>query len=298
MNIELKELFALVKSEDTSVLDAALAEAQSEMAPVEKNQENPYFQSTYSNLMAIREISRLPLSKRNILFTQYRVLDWMITEVSKDNQWRRSFWPIKADKPGPQPDGSASSYAKRYGGKAILGIVDANEDDDAERATKRGEWQGRTGSNFEKNAPLSAPRPSAEDDYSEIINEAPISFGKYKGMKVSQIDTVDLESYKIYIEHRDKPSGPMARLLPRIKDELKKRENIKPASKHEHEPEPRPTQIDIKRMFQIADQQGWTPMDVQDYMHKEFNKTATADLSVIELNMLISNIMEQPRKGG
>jgi hypothetical protein len=128
-------------SETIEALAAALATAQGEMHNAPLNRENPHFRSKYADLAGIRDAVTPALSKNGLSVTQVTsyneagnlVLYTRLTH--KSGQWIEGEYPITPDK--PQQMGSQLTYARRYSLSSICGIS-ADEDDDAEIATKSG----------------------------------------------------------------------------------------------------------------------------------------------------------------
>jgi hypothetical protein len=128
-------------SETIEHLAAALATAQGEMHNAPLNRENPHFRSRYADLAGIRDAVTPALSKNGLSVTQVTsyneagnlVLYTRLTH--KSGQWIEGEYPITPDK--PQQMGSQLTYARRYSLSSICGIS-ADEDDDAEIATKSG----------------------------------------------------------------------------------------------------------------------------------------------------------------
>lgn len=146
-------------SDSIDQLAAALSELQSRMRTVDKSAANPFFKSRYTPLEDIVDSIRPHLKDLGLSFTQggrmmsenRMVLCTMV--MHKSGQWIESLFPLDAvpDKNGvitPQAWGSASSYARRYGLQAALGITTGDVDDD-----------GNLASGNESIAPVTAKMP-------------------------------------------------------------------------------------------------------------------------------------------
>lgn len=133
-------------SDSIDQLAAALSELQSRMSTVNKSAANPFFKSKYTPLEDIVDSIRPHLKELGLSFTQggrmvgenRMVLCTVV--IHKSGQWMESFFPLDAvpDKNGvitPQAWGSASSYARRYGLQAALGITTGDVDDDGNLAS-------------------------------------------------------------------------------------------------------------------------------------------------------------------
>lgn len=136
-------------SEQLNEIAPALAKAQSQMLPAEKNAINPHFKSSYSNLTAVFDAIREPLSSNGLAIMQEATSNNSGVSVTTrllhvSGQWIE-FEPliIPVGKATPHAVGSAISYAKRYAVSAALGIV-AHEDDDANSANQSAKFKSST----------------------------------------------------------------------------------------------------------------------------------------------------------
>lgn len=164
------------QSEQIDQLASALSELQSRMRTVDKSASNPFFKSKYTPLEDVVDSIRPHLLELGLSFSQggtlYDALDQkgdglrvtsrlvLATRIMhKSGQWLENYFPLDAmpDKNGavtPQAWGSASSYARRYGLQAALGITTGDVDDD-----------GNLASGHEAIAAprVAAPRPAASE---------------------------------------------------------------------------------------------------------------------------------------
>lgn len=133
------------KSDSITKLAEALSAFQGELKPAKKDEVNPFFKSKYADLASIYEVIREPLAKHGLSVAQLPyvwnddkvILTTMLLHSS--GEWLSSellVTPVKAN--DPQSMGSALTYARRYALGAILGVA-AEEDDDAETASGRGQ---------------------------------------------------------------------------------------------------------------------------------------------------------------
>jgi hypothetical protein len=145
------------QSEQIDQLAAALSELQSRMRTVDKSASNPFFKSRYTPLEDVVDSIRPHLLELGLSFSQggtiFDKLDQkedslhvtsrlvLATRIMhKSGQWLENYFPLDAmpDKNGavtPQAWGSASSYARRYGLQATLGITTGDVDDDGNLAS-------------------------------------------------------------------------------------------------------------------------------------------------------------------
>jgi len=145
------------QSEQIDQLASALSELQSRMRTVNKSASNPFFKSKYTPLEDVVDSIRPHLLELGLSFSQGGTLydAWdqkgdglrmasrlvLATRIMhKSGQWIENYFPLDAvpDKNGvvtPQAWGSASSYARRYGLQATLGITTGDVDDDGNAAS-------------------------------------------------------------------------------------------------------------------------------------------------------------------
>ena len=117
----------------------ALAKAQAEFSPIEKNCVNPYFKKKYADLSEIRRATTPALSKYGLAVIQiiepdnnFIIVKTVIGHESGSISSTIKLAPTKQDAQG---FGSACTYARRYSLAAILNVA-ADDDDDAQEAVK------------------------------------------------------------------------------------------------------------------------------------------------------------------
>lgn len=128
-------------SESFKELAAAMCKMQSVLKPAGKDGVNPLYKSRYSDINAVWEALREPLTSNGLsvwqdALTQEGGVSVATRVVHCSGEWVE-FGPffvplgIKKDAHGI---GSATSYAKRYSLCAALGITSSDEDDDGNAA--------------------------------------------------------------------------------------------------------------------------------------------------------------------
>jgi len=126
------------KSETIGELAKALVKVQAELQPAIKGQVNPFFKSSYANLLEIWQVCRKPLTDNGLSITQIAddregKTNLETVLMHESGEWIKGCLPLMPIKQDPQGQGSAITYARRYSLAAIVGI--STEDDDAEAAT-------------------------------------------------------------------------------------------------------------------------------------------------------------------
>ena len=133
----------MMMSESVKELATALVKVQGELTPVKKDKENPFFKSSYVGLEGVMPEALAVLSKHGLALTQTpgiaedglgTTLTTTLLHVS--GEWLTDTQLLLLEKPTAQGQGSAITYARRYGLMSMLGIV-AEEDDDGTKASKK-----------------------------------------------------------------------------------------------------------------------------------------------------------------
>lgn len=134
--------------ETINELAAALVAFQGDLVPVGKDAANPFFKSKYASLQSVMTAVQPLLKKHKLAVSQFvsmsgdgsSALRTILMHAS--GQALEDTMPLLLPKSDPQGQGSAITYARRYSIMAVLGVV-ADEDDDANRATKAAEKDKR-----------------------------------------------------------------------------------------------------------------------------------------------------------
>lgn len=135
-------------SENINELAKALASAQAQIRPAQKNAANPFHKSKYADLDDCWSVIRDPLSKNGLSLMQvieekngHTNLVTVLAHLS--GQWMKSEVPVIVKEHTPQSFGSALTYARRYGLCSIVGVT-ASDDDDGEAAEGRNAYQNNS----------------------------------------------------------------------------------------------------------------------------------------------------------
>ena len=121
------------KSENIDKLGEALAAAQSEMDGAKAESTNPFFGSSYADLHTVIESSFPHLTKFGLSIVQgcNKSTDTFYvttTLLHKSGQWIRSWIRIPVAKLNAQEIGTATTYGRRYGLAAMVGISQYDDD--------------------------------------------------------------------------------------------------------------------------------------------------------------------------
>lgn len=120
-------------------LSQALVKFQSQLRPVNKDSQNPFFKSSYADLSSILQAVIPLLSANGLAIIQpMRVTESgtiLITRLIHDSGEHIDSEMFLPHNPDPQKYGSLISYYKRYQLQALLGISTTDEDDDANKAS-------------------------------------------------------------------------------------------------------------------------------------------------------------------
>lgn len=122
-------------------ISQALLKAQRKMGNAVKDAKNPYYKSSYADLNSVREASHPALNEEGISVLQPMVQkdgrSYVRTLLLHESgEWLASDTEVVASKANdPQAQGSAISYARRYGLQSFLSL--GAEDDDGEKAMAR-----------------------------------------------------------------------------------------------------------------------------------------------------------------
>ena len=127
------------KSPEIDKLAAALAKAQSELEGAKKESTNPFFKSNYADLHAVIKSAFPHLSKNGLSISQgNEIIPGAVCVTTllmhSSGQWLRSKVKLPLNKVDAQGVGAATTYGRRYGLSAMVGI--AQYDDDGNSISK------------------------------------------------------------------------------------------------------------------------------------------------------------------
>lgn len=131
----------MLKSDSIANIASALLKAQKEMGNALKDSKNPFFKSSFADLNSVREAVTPALHAAGITVLQLNVhyennSFVRTTLLHESGEFICSDTQIICAKPNdPQAQGSAISYARRYGLSSMLSV--GAVDDDGEKAMSR-----------------------------------------------------------------------------------------------------------------------------------------------------------------
>lgn len=143
-------------------LSASLSKLQSQITPIKKDADNPFFKSKYASLPAVVEHAKKLLTDNNLAITQFITTQNDETALATilmhtSGEYIKSVMPLILSQKTPQGQGSAITYARRYAFMAALGLTAEDDDDDGNAASKPEEtkpaWY-KPGNDTNKYAPV------------------------------------------------------------------------------------------------------------------------------------------------
>jgi hypothetical protein len=164
---------------DLDKIAAALVAFQADLKPVGKTADNPFFKSKYAPLPTVMEAVQPLLAQHKLAISQF------VTHIDgnsalrtillhESGQYLEDVQPMLLAKQDPQGQGSAITYARRYGVMAVLGIV-ADEDDDGNagsyRHTDEHNQQSDTRESTTTNKPKASPNKPPTDAQLGLIKK-------------------------------------------------------------------------------------------------------------------------------
>jgi hypothetical protein len=143
------------------LISQALVKFQSQLKPVNKDSENPFFKSSYADLSSILQAVMPLLSAHGLALSQpMKVQDGTTILVTKlihesgEEMTSEMILPQHAD---PQKFGALISYYKRYQLSALLSVSTCDEDCDANRVSM-------PVNNYTQKAPMAASNNTLASD--------------------------------------------------------------------------------------------------------------------------------------
>lgn len=161
-------------------ISQALVKFQSQLKPVNKDSENPFFKSSYADLSSILQAVMPILSSNGLALIQpmkvqdnVTILITKLIHESGESIESEMILPPHAD---PQRYGSLISYYKRYQLQAMLGISTRDEDDDANTLVPEKAINRQYPAQKPVSAPVAAPSALASDAQKNALKRMGIAF--------------------------------------------------------------------------------------------------------------------------
>ena len=181
-------------------LAGALVQAQSEIKGAIRGSVNPHFGSAYADLASVWDACRGPLTGHGLAVIQAPTSEGVQIAVTTmllhtSGQWMRSTVATTPRDLSPQSVGSATTYLRRYGLAAMVGVTPEDDDGNAAQGDKgekpvrkRGPRQaGESPAEYTERKPTEAPDPTSV--------RFPPKFGNAGGLTVRETPSKDLQVY-------------------------------------------------------------------------------------------------------
>ena len=163
----------ITMSDSIKELATAMCTVQANLPTVTRDKTNPFFHSKYAGLDTVMPAALKVLTAHGLALVQTVGQDGnggtTLTTLlmHESGEWLSDTQPLLLSKSDPQGQGSAITYARRYGVMAMLGLV-AEEDDDANAASPAAPKQPQKPPSAPRPAPT-APEPAREYDQARPI---------------------------------------------------------------------------------------------------------------------------------
>ena len=127
----------IMEQNNIDKISKALLSAQKEIKHAEMNQANDFFKSSYANLESVIGACKNALNKNGISYIQgfdYQIVEGehvfyvTTTLLHASGQWMRSWIKIPVEKLNAQQIGTATTYGRRYGLAAMVGVSQYDDD--------------------------------------------------------------------------------------------------------------------------------------------------------------------------
>jgi hypothetical protein len=149
-----------------NLISKALVKFQSQLRPVSKDSENPFFKSSYADLSSILQAVVPLLTANDLAVIQpmkvengITILITKIIHSSGEFVQSEMILPVVQD---PQKFGSLITYYKRYQLQALLGVSTKDEDDDGNYASDKQYNQPKVNSNQPISSSNTVPASDAQ----------------------------------------------------------------------------------------------------------------------------------------
>lgn len=170
-----------------TLLDA-LAQAAGAMDNPKFDSTNPHFRSKFASLAACEAVVRPRLADHGVMYRQTCARDdggsWLVTiAYGKGEEVEMSRVPLVIVGSDPQKQGSALTYAKRYGLCAAFGLA-GEEDDDGNAATEATRGAQKPRKQQPRASTSTPPKPQ------QASTEAPVASDGDAALSADDMDTL------------------------------------------------------------------------------------------------------------
>lgn len=177
------ETFRVTESQEINKISLALSKAQGQMLNAHKGKTNPFYKSDYSDLAACWDACRKPLADNELAVIQTHAIsdkgDVILTTrlLHSSGQFFTGTLSIRPTKNDPQMYVSATTYGRRCGLCAMVGISPADDDGnnislgkkpEVKRTSGKGKGKGKTATvvdDKEGNNAKDVTDTSTDDDF-------------------------------------------------------------------------------------------------------------------------------------
>lgn len=198
-------------------LNTALFAAIQELGSIPKDAQGQF--GPYSSLEKIIEVTQPILAKHGLFVSHHYDLDCLVTEIIHvaTGQVKDSRQKLVLDKQTPQGVGSATTYSRRYHILSLLGKASEGDPDaHASQPTAR----------HMSSAPKAVIQKSNVSGIGAGAENYLITWGKYEGQRLSQLDLAELWNYVEFLERKSKQDGkPVGKRVDELKAMLQQLEN-------------------------------------------------------------------------
>lgn len=219
----------LLTSDTLDKLATALSAAQGEIKDADKNALNPHLKSKYADLAEVLQTVRPVLAKHGLAVVQGVSYDPKLVHVTtrllhSSGQYVESTVSIPIAKEDAQGVGAGTTYGRRYGLAAIIGI--SQDDDDGESIKSSSPKRSKESGSEVK---TQGPADSAKTQVSAVADAMNMQFGTI-GYKPEQLAEDEKAMRKLTAEYASLTPAEQTQVLPAAKAARARLEEVKTRS--------------------------------------------------------------------
>lgn len=262
------------QSENIDILTNALVDAQKATKGAEINADNPFYKSKYADLPAVCRASKTALANNGLAISQGcdfefnpvtgEPIDFLVTMLSHSSgQWIQARQRVKPVKAGGQEMGKEITYARRYGGLAIINnyaVGDPDLDAEAIQGDEKAKKEAarKVGEKKVKKLQSDLDKKKSEDQDDIPFGDVPKM--NDKGTKIIDYDVID-------------------KMDPVIQPEELGLGKIKYISEKQR-----------KLLFVKSKDAGWTDEELKAYLDGSHGIQSTKEIPVAQFNEILTYI--------